>query len=78
MRWLFGQLRPYKSKVAFAISALIVGAASWLVLGQGIKAVVDDGFIANNADKLDQTMFLVMGIPSSVLPIVCCRAITLL
>jgi ATP-binding cassette subfamily B protein len=62
MRWLFGQLRPYKSKVAIAISALIVGAASWLLLGQGIKAVVDEGFIANNADKLDQTMFLVMGI----------------
>jgi len=62
MRWLFGQLRPYKSKVALAISALIVGAASWLLLGQGIKAVVDDGFIANNADKLDQTMLMVMGI----------------
>jgi ATP-binding cassette subfamily B protein len=62
MRWLFGQLRPYKSKVAFAISALMVGAASWLLLGQGIKAVVDEGFIANNADKLDQTMLMVMGI----------------
>ena len=62
MKWLFGQLRPYKSKVAFAISALIVGAASWLLLGQGIKAVVDEGFIANNADKLDHTMFMVMGI----------------
>ncbi|MBL4631714.1 MAG: ATP-binding cassette domain-containing protein, partial [Paraglaciecola sp.] len=62
MRWLFGQLRPYKSKVAFAISALIVGAGSWLLLGQGIKAVVDEGFIANNADKLDQTMLMVMGI----------------
>jgi len=62
MKWLFGQLRPYKSKVAFAIAALIVGAASWLLLGQGIKAVVDEGFIANNADKLDETMFMVMGI----------------
>ena len=62
MKWLFGQLRPYKSKVVFAITALIVGAASWLLLGQGIKAVVDDGFIADNADKLDQTMFMVMSI----------------
>ena len=62
MRWLFGQLRPYKSKVAFAISALIVGAGAWLLLGQGIKAVVDEGFLANNANKLDQTMLLVMGI----------------
>jgi ATP-binding cassette subfamily B protein len=48
--------------VVFAITALIVGAASWLLLGQGIKAVVDDGFIADNADKLDQTMFMVMSI----------------
>lgn len=62
MKWLFGQLGPYKSRVAIAITALIVGAGSWLLLGQGIKAVVDEGFVANNADKLDQTMFLVMGI----------------
>lgn len=62
MKWLFGQLRPYKSKVFFAITALIIGAGAWLLLGQGIKAVVDDGFIANNANKLNQTMFLVMGI----------------
>ncbi|MEP1445953.1 MAG: ABC transporter transmembrane domain-containing protein [Paraglaciecola sp.] len=62
MKWLFGQLRPYKSKVVFAITALIIGAGAWLLLGQGIKAVVDEGFLANNASKLDQTMFLVMGI----------------
>lgn len=62
MRWLFGQLRPYKSKVVFAISALIVGAGAWLFLGQGIKAVVDEGFIANNAEQLNHTMLMVMGI----------------
>lgn len=62
MKWLFGQLSPYKSKVAIAITALIVGAGAWLMLGQGIKAVVDQGFVANNADKLNETMLLVMGI----------------
>lgn len=62
MRWLFGQLSPYKSKVTFAISALIVGAAAWLFLGQGIKAVVDEGFIANNPEQLNHTMLMVMGI----------------
>jgi ATP-binding cassette subfamily B protein len=62
MRWLFGQLRPYKSKVVFAISALIVGAGAWLFLGQGIKAVVDEGFIANNTEQLNHTMLMVMGI----------------
>ena len=62
MRWLFGQLRPYKLQVVIALIALIISASAWLVLGQGIKAVVDEGFVANNADKLNQTMMMVMGI----------------
>ena len=62
MSWLFGQLRPYKIKVLFACTALIIGALSWLLLGQGVKIVVDEGFVANNADKLNQMMLGVMGI----------------
>lgn len=62
MTWLFSQLLRYKSKVIFALSALVVGAGAWLLLGQGIKAVVDEGFLANDAAKLNQTMLIVMGI----------------
>jgi ATP-binding cassette subfamily B protein len=62
MRWLFGQLRPYKVKVACAIVALIIGALAWLLLGQGVKEVVDQGFVANNADKLNQMVLVVLGI----------------
>jgi ATP-binding cassette subfamily B protein len=62
MKWLFGQLLPYKSKVLLAMTALLVGALSWLALGQGIKAVVDEGFIASNSGKLDQMMLLVLAI----------------
>lgn len=62
MAWLFGQLKPYKAKVALAIFALIVGALSWLLLGQGVKVVVDDGFVAANAEKLNQMVFVVLGI----------------
>lgn len=62
MLWLFGQLRPYKPQVAFALLALIVGAVSWLVLGQGVKNVVDQGFVANNAQRLNQLVLLVIGI----------------
>ena len=62
MRWLFGQLAPYKAKVICAVAALIVGSGSWLLLGQGVKVVVDEGFVANNADKLNQMMLLVMAI----------------
>ncbi|MEP0355978.1 ABC transporter transmembrane domain-containing protein [Paraglaciecola sp.] len=62
MSWLFGQLKPYRSKVAIAIIALIIAAACWLLLGQGVKAVVDDGFIANSADNITRYMLMVLGI----------------
>ncbi len=60
--WIFSQLKPYKVKVVTAIAALVVGAVSWLALGQGVKIVVDEGFIANNADKLNQMALVVIGI----------------
>lgn len=62
MRWLFGQLKPYKKQVFYALFALVVGALSWLVLGQGIKYVVDEGFVAQNAERLNQMVGLVIGI----------------
>jgi ATP-binding cassette subfamily B protein len=62
MLWLFGQLGPYKRQVTFAMLALIVGAMSWLVLGQGVKYVVDQGFVANNAQRLNQLVLVVIGI----------------
>jgi ATP-binding cassette subfamily B protein len=62
MAWLFGQLRPYKRQVLYAMLALIVGALSWLALGQGVKYVVDEGFVTNNAARLNQLVFLVIGI----------------
>lgn len=62
MQWLFGQLKPYKSKVLIAMTALIISAACWLLLGQGIKAAVDQGFIANNSQVLNQMVLVVMGI----------------
>ncbi|MEP4889145.1 MAG: ABC transporter transmembrane domain-containing protein [Aliiglaciecola sp.] len=61
-RWIFSQLKPYRRKVILAILALVVGAVSWLMLGQGVKVVVDDGFLANNSDKLNQMVFAVLGI----------------
>jgi ATP-binding cassette subfamily B protein len=48
------------SKVVFAIIALIVGAMSWLVLGQGIKLVVDQGFVAGDESMLLNSLLLVL------------------
>ena len=62
MQWIFGKLAPYKPKVALALSALLVGAASWLMLGQGVKIVVDEGFVSNDPDTLNQAIFVVLAI----------------
>jgi ATP-binding cassette subfamily B protein len=48
------------SKVVFAIIALVVGAMSWLVLGQGIKMVVDQGFVAGDEAMLLNSLALVL------------------
>ncbi|MGJ8681205.1 ABC transporter transmembrane domain-containing protein [Paraglaciecola sp.] len=62
MKWLFSQLKPYKSKVFIAMVALVISAGCWLLLGQGIKAAIDQGFIANNSDVLNQMILVVLAI----------------
>jgi ATP-binding cassette subfamily B protein len=44
------------------MAALLVSAASWLVLGQGLKYVIDEGFVANNPALLNQMLLAVLGI----------------
>jgi len=48
------------NKVVFALIALVVGAMSWLVLGQGIKLVVDQGFVAGDESMLLNSLALVL------------------
>ena len=62
MRWLFGKLLPFKLRVIVAVIALFISALSWLVLGQGVRIVVDEGFVANNTEMLDTMMLAVLGI----------------
>ena len=52
--WQF--LVPYRWRVAVAAVALIVAATAMLALGQGLKAVVDRGFLAGNPVELDRTL----------------------
>ena len=62
MSWLFGQLKPYKKQVCYAMLALVLGALSWLALGQGVKYAVDEGFVARNTGRLNQLVMLVITI----------------
>ena len=62
MQWLFGKLLPFKGRVLVALIALVVSACAWLVLGQGVRIIVDEGFVANNTETLDSMMLAVLGI----------------
>ncbi|MDJ0778881.1 MAG: ABC transporter transmembrane domain-containing protein [Gammaproteobacteria bacterium] len=62
MLWLFGKLAPFKGRVVIALLALVISAFSWLVLGQGVRIVVDQGLVADDTRALDTMMLVVLGI----------------
>ena len=50
---LFRMLAPYRARIALAFAALLVSAAMVLVIGEGLKRVIDEGFGRGRADLLD-------------------------
>ncbi|GAA5189612.1 ABC transporter transmembrane domain-containing protein [Ferrimonas gelatinilytica] len=60
VRWLGGFLRPYRVRVWVALLALLLGSASWLVLGQGVRLLVDQGFLSGDREALNRLMLLVL------------------
>ncbi len=55
-------LRPYHGRVALALLALLVAAATTLAIGQGLKAVIDRGFAAGDAGQLDRFLALLLAV----------------
>jgi ATP-binding cassette, subfamily B, bacterial len=55
-------LWPYRARMAVAGVALVVAAGCVLVLGQGLKRVVDAGFSGNDASSLDTALFALLAI----------------
>jgi ATP-binding cassette subfamily B protein len=51
-------LRPYRLRLVGATIALVASSAMVLLLGQGVRQVVDQGFRAGNAAMLDRTVGL--------------------
>lgn len=58
--WLYGYLGRYKARVTGAVIALLVAASAWLVLGQGIRFAIDQGFVADNMSMLNYAVFAVL------------------
>jgi ATP-binding cassette subfamily B protein len=58
-------MAPYKWRFVVAMLALGIAASTVLVIGQGLKHVIDQGFSAQNASTLDQTLialFIMLGV----------------
>ncbi len=62
LRWLFLHLSPYKKQVFIALTALMLSSLAWLLLGQGIKQVIDQGFVQNNKEALTNALIVVLGV----------------
>jgi ATP-binding cassette, subfamily B, bacterial len=59
---LWGFVAPYRGRIAGAAIALMVAAASFLVIGRGLKRVVDMGFAQGNANALNAALFALLGV----------------
>ena len=53
---------PYKLQLAGALAALVVAAAAFLVIGQGLRRVIDEGFVASNPQALNQALAWLLAI----------------
>jgi ATP-binding cassette subfamily B protein len=58
--WRF--LAPYRNRFAVAGLALLVAAGCTLAVGQGLKLVIDRGFIAGNSGALDEALVALLAV----------------
>ncbi len=71
--WIFDFLKPYKLKVFAAIIFLFIGSFAWLSLGQGVRMMVDEGFLADNAERLNEIVLFILVITAISGSAVFCR-----
>ncbi|MCG9739607.1 ATP-binding cassette domain-containing protein [Shewanella insulae] len=71
--WIGGFLRPYRAKVFAAIVFLFIGSLAWLSLGQGVRLMVDEGFLRENGERLNEIILLVIGITALSSSAIFCR-----
>ncbi|MDR5898460.1 ABC transporter transmembrane domain-containing protein [Halomonas vilamensis] len=59
---LLGLLRPYRLRLALAGLALLLASGSVLALGNGLRLVIDNGFLAEDSQALAKTLGLMLGV----------------
>ena len=56
LRRLLGYVRPYTAQVAVSAVSMTIAAAAVLVFGIGLRWLIDQGFVAGAAHRLDQAL----------------------
>ncbi|PHV11192.1 ABC transporter transmembrane domain-containing protein [Chitinimonas sp. BJB300] len=55
-------LAPYKTRIVIAAIALVIAAGCMLLVGQGLRAVIDKGFVASDPTLIDQALLALFGL----------------
>ncbi|MGQ5524788.1 hypothetical protein ACUHMQ_16215 [Chitinimonas sp. PSY-7] len=55
-------LAPYRTRIVMAAIALVIAAGCMLLVGQGLRAVIDKGFVDSNPALLDQALLALFGL----------------
>lgn len=71
--WIGAFLKPYRGKVITAIIFLFIGSLAWLSLGQGVRLMVDEGFLKDNGSRLNEIIMLVIAITALSSTAIFCR-----
>ncbi|KEQ11775.1 ABC transporter transmembrane domain-containing protein [Endozoicomonas numazuensis] len=68
LTWLWHYIRPYRLRLLAALVALVFTAGMTLSLGQGLKLMIDQGFVEGSVDGLWQSLqiFLVLVVAMSL------------
>jgi len=62
LRMLWRFVAPYRLQMVGAAIALVIAAGCFLVIGQGLKRVIDLGFMRGDASALNHALFALLGV----------------
>lgn len=64
LKVLLHLLRPYWRRVLLALLALLVSSGGWLGLGQGLRMLIDQGFVTGSTVTLNSALLALLAITS--------------
>ncbi len=62
LRLLRNYAQPYRRQILAAAAALMLAAACFIVVGQGLKRVIDEGFVQANPHALNQALLILLAV----------------